>query len=119
MKLGRTISNPLPPTGGQMTYTLTRAVTGALIIMCLLITPATRGGGRRETFLSGPVRAWAQADGVLLLDSFDRADSPQLGAPWLEAGEVQAEFVTAEGYHVGPAYAEVSQGALSFSYANH
>lgn len=90
-----------------------------LIVMCLLFTPAIRGGGARATHPTSPIGVEAQADEVLLRDSFDRADSPQLSIPWLEAGEVTAEFTTAAGYHVGPALAEVSQGALSFSYDNH
>jgi pimeloyl-ACP methyl ester carboxylesterase len=56
---------------------------------------------------------------VLLRDSFDRADSPQLGLPWGEAGEVSAEFINGAGYYVGPARTEVSQGTLSFIYVNH
>jgi uncharacterized repeat protein (TIGR01451 family) len=102
-----------------MRYSLTCTVLIALIIVCLLFGPAIGGGGRRATNPLSSVGLGAQADEVLLRDSFDRADSPQLGVPWLEAGEVTDEFTTAAGYHVGPARAEVSQGALSFSYANH
>lgn len=86
--------------------------------MCLLYTPAI-GGGKRETFQVGTVRQETQSDRVLLRDSFDRADSPQPGAPWAEDGEVSAEFTNQAGYHVGPARTEVSQGALSFRYVNH
>lgn len=100
-----------------MRYTLTRTFMIALIVivMCLLFIPWMGG----KTHSASLVRLEAQADEVLLHDSFDRGDSPQLGAPWLEAGEVTAEFTTAAGYHVGPARTEVSGGALSFSYVNH
>lgn len=100
-----------------MTHPHTRPVTVALLIMCLLYTPAS--GGKPETFPSSMVRLKTQSDGVLLRDSFDRADSPQLGAPWGEAGEVSAEFTTEGGYYIGPASTEVSQGALSFRYVTH
>src|SRR4051812_5938692 len=85
-KLGRTRSNLIHPPEVVMKYTLTRTVTVALVAMCLLYTPAA-GGGRRGTFSAGAVRLETQTDVVLLSDSFDRADSPQPGAPWVEAGE--------------------------------
>jgi hypothetical protein len=54
---------------------------------------------------------------VLLQDDFNRADSPDVGSPWMEENEGSTETCCTEsGLLMLPGYTEIREGALTFHY---